>query len=535
MLLQGRTTNVAAPVVGDQAATFGALTLSQRGDYEPVNSGGAITSLTIDTVVSGTTGHFEANSGRVRVAAAGVGNLTGTYVLDCTATNASGSDAFRLTITIDASAYSISPYNDGLTNVLAVSEATLSGKTIKLRPGDYTGSSVTHFGKHRYSSPTTFTAHDQNNKPLLNGWVFGGSSGTPGNCTLSYLQFFKSYATLSNNIVIVGVTVAASNITIDHCNFYSDLVPARSGGTMSQFRFFIGIGKNGSTNLTVTNCCFSYGCHAISFFGVGLVVTGNRQHHCWGDFINMTTQSDGSTTSDILIENNCQHDFISNVNTVHPDFLQCFAYNELVAGQINDVIVRGNVVFPGFEGMNATAPITGTAMQGLLMQTAGATVTYSDHVIEGNVLYLNTLHGISYEGELFGTCLIRNNTLMRPWPSVQDEAHGFQNYATPTIRLNIDGTATVTIENNAAEDIVLVTGSATQTNNNTGLSRTNISTYTARLQGAVFNPTTRDEALADARIKVGGALETATPDIGAVGTTTANGFYDFTTFTDPCG
>jgi hypothetical protein len=535
MLIQGRATNATAPVVGDQSTTFGALTLSQRGDYEPINSGAAITSLTIDTVVSGTAGHFEANSGRVRVAAAGVGNLSGTYVLDCTATNAQGSDTFRLTIAIDANTYSVSPFNDGLTNVLTVSEATLAGKTIKLRPGDYTGSAVNHFNKHRYGSITTFTAHNQSDKPLLAGWSFAANSGTPGNCTLSYLEFFKSYATLSNNIVIVGNTNAAANVTIDHCEFRSDLVAARSGGTMSQFRFFIGIGKNGTDNIEITNCCFSYGCHAISFYGTNLTVTGCRQHHCWGDFINITTQSDAADTSDILIENNCQHDYISDVNDVHPDFIQCFAFNEAVAGEINNLTVRGNVVFPGYEGMNATSPATGTAMQGMLMQTAGATVTYSDHTVEGNVFCLNTLHGISYEGELFGTCLIRNNTLYRPWPSVQDEAHGFQNYATPTIRLNIDGTATVTIENNAAEDIVLVTGSATQTNNNTGLSRSNISTYTARLQGTTFNPTTRDECLADARIKVGGALETATPDIGAVGTTTANGFYDFTAFIDPCG
>lgn len=510
--------------VANQAADFGALTLANAGGYQVVAS---------DTIASASiTGGTLSVDGHCVISASGiitrnvVAWTSGTLIVRCV--DGSGNVASgTVTITAIASAYSIASDSEGNT-VFALGDATISGKTVYCRYADGTVyGAMNNFGRFKsLTSVLTITSHDHANMAIWQRFQIGASTGTVGNITLSYLAFYRPYAQWGgNNMIVLGNTVSAHDITIDHCTFLSDLVAGRLGGTVYQgiYRYFIGVGTAGFSNLSVTNCEASFGVHFVSFTGTGLTLTGNHVHDMWGDFLNLTPQSNGNTTGTILVENNQFHDPIANMNLLHPDFIQAFAFNQVGSGAINDLTVLGNVVFPGFEGENALSPVTGPLLDFMLMQTAGATVTFANHTVEGNVAYLFTIHGITYEGVLSGTSVLRNNSFLRYWSAIQDEAHGFHTYEYPQVRGNFSG-AGITIQANACEDITIVSGSPTLTNNNTSATKTLVS-YEALYQGTSFEPFTRTDALNEARMLIGGPLDVGS--IGAVGTTTANGFYNF--------
>lgn len=521
------------PFVDDQATTFGALTRSQRGDFEPIHRGGDIQSITIDSADSGTASHFEANSGRIRVSSSGVGNLSGPYVLNCTATGLGGSKSFKLTITIEQDVYSISPFNDGLLDILSVSAATLNGKTIKLRPGDYTKSTVNHFGKHLYTSTTTFTAHDRSRIPVIPFWQLAGS-GTPGNIVLSYLRMFKSYGSVSGGSFFgLGNTGSCAHVLIDQVICESDLYAARLGCTLpgSSLKTFLNIQVSAVDDITIQNVVFRNGCHAIGLAGTNLTVKNCHQHHCWGDFIDITSQPNGDATDTILVENNLQRDCIADTSFVHPDFVQGFPWNDGPSGTMRNGTVRGNVQFHGLEGIQTPGSVA-SALQFMIMQHTG-TGTYENWLAEGNVSDCAAVAGISFEGDLIGTNLFKRNTLVRPWytPSL-DASHGFPAFTAPTIRTKNIVSGMTTSDSNVLEGYTQESATPpTITNDYTSIARSNVSTYEAVFNGPDFFATSRSEMLSKYRAKAGAAL--ATGSIGALGATEGDDYYDFSAWVDP--
>lgn len=94
------------PVVANQTLDFGRLTRAGAGGAAPVNTGGPITSASID---SGTNAnHWQiATNGTLTPSAAGVSaGLSASYSLGCTLTNADGSDGATITINTEANTYS---------------------------------------------------------------------------------------------------------------------------------------------------------------------------------------------------------------------------------------------------------------------------------------------------------------------------------------------------------------------------------------------------------------------------------------------
>ena len=99
---------MAAPSVADQALSFGALTKAGAGGVIPANTGGAITSASIDS--GDASGHWQiASDGTIAPSSTGDSAELGSgpYALDCTFTNGEGSDGATVTITIVANRYHV--------------------------------------------------------------------------------------------------------------------------------------------------------------------------------------------------------------------------------------------------------------------------------------------------------------------------------------------------------------------------------------------------------------------------------------------
>jgi len=304
------------------------------------------------------------------------------------------------------------------------------------------------------------------------------------------------------------------------------------------------------------------------------------------------TGTTGLPTQNVTIAYNVQSDHTNNGAYTHPDFLQTAGANNVYGAPFINITVKGNICFIGWEGEKKpilygangpgstiggqdTANVAnwdnGPLCQFLILQNQIGTTgndtycTYDTWIVDGNVQFTPTFYGIVFQYGLTGISSINNNTIARwwvpdgsplkyttvnfqaRWPAINASMQ--QPFVTATVPPNgntpvIDYAfdEDVVVANNVAEGISQTTVApgvpypATSApyvgvNNDPNLAYNSFASYTDRFQGTTMRPSTYLEALNEARIKVGGPLSAAVngvADIGAVGTTLANGYIDWT-------
>lgn len=217
----------AAPiVVEDQAMTFGALTLEGAGGIAPTATR-TIASATIDS--GDTSGHWQiASDGTLSPSAVGAGALSGPYTLDCTLTDSSGNTATpTLTVTAEADTYSIADETE-LAAVIALGVATVSGKTVKGRGGDY-GWINTTLNNRAFTALTTLASHDNANRLrfVLDRSIHVGELRAPTNLRWYQIDLYIPFDpdNAAHNANGAGCTLKdnINNFIVDDCDLYSNL------------------------------------------------------------------------------------------------------------------------------------------------------------------------------------------------------------------------------------------------------------------------------------------------------------------------
>lgn len=284
-----------SPVVANQSARFGALTQAGRGDWVPVNTGGAITSASIDS--GDPSGHFQISAaGHITPSTAGdTANLSGgTYTLGCTFTNAAGSDGATITVTIDANAYDVYSQSDWDTDIV-LSAATLAGKTIYCRPSISLTSGVdgtaARLRRNDYGD-LTITSRDFTNKATFNKFVLRGTRNVifDGlNTQATTEQKFRFIAESANHID--GITVkrcVIQGVAFDpHYDFSDGSYPNEdliaTNGTASWVE-----------NISILDNHIKWAASAVNMrVGVGqVIVSGNLIEYFYDDGIGLTYGGD---------------------------------------------------------------------------------------------------------------------------------------------------------------------------------------------------------------------------------------------------
>lgn len=126
--------SASAPIVADQTVLFGRNTLVGDGGTAPVNTGGMITSASIDTGTN--KAHWQISSaGVITPSASGAGSLSASYTLGCTFTNANGSDTATITITTEANAYDVASTAEMSRASTAIGTGIVTPTRVWVRPG----------------------------------------------------------------------------------------------------------------------------------------------------------------------------------------------------------------------------------------------------------------------------------------------------------------------------------------------------------------------------------------------------------------
>ena len=171
-------------------------------------------------------------------------------------------------------------------------------------------------------------------------------------------------------------------------------------------------------------------------------------------------------------------------------------------------------------------------LQGMLMQeveSVAKPVNYENWTIDHNVLWLTTLAGIRFEGEAYNTAIYRNTVLgnfpviTRPNASV----------ITASITLWGDDNSAAAVANfcrqvgrdNNSSPFSIIEGNETSI---TGNDWNELTTYLNGTTQTDFEPNTKEEAISQSLAKPAGPLISG-GQIGALGTTSANGSYNFDT------
>lgn len=126
------TTAYATPTLVNQTVPFGALTLAGAGGAMPLDSNNQeVTITSYDSLVSGSLGAYTPVVSGGALTFTGAAGAPNGAVLRCTV---AGFGTRDLTIATEANVYSARNEAD-MAGILALSDATLASKTIKLRPG----------------------------------------------------------------------------------------------------------------------------------------------------------------------------------------------------------------------------------------------------------------------------------------------------------------------------------------------------------------------------------------------------------------
>lgn len=439
--------------------------------------------------------------------------------------------AFDLQINIVPKTYSVAN-SEEFADWLALSDLVRSGSTCAMRPGSYICPPLAgKFHESTMSEVCTITSHERNFPAQLDWFrlIPPEEGAYNAKIRLAHLTFFAPYSRAGKRGIIAP---RVKNMTIESCDFRSDLVPGRIKNIWRSYTYEC---KLHGENIALRHCTFAYVVHCMAVSGHDIDVIGNYAFYCWGDFCNLIPfvtpkPFDVQPTYNVQLGENLFHDSIHNTLNLHTDFLQTFSYNQIEQGgsEITDVTIEKNIVWLGWEGANGSLegtrpPNSAISIQAILMQGVSTKQAYKRWNFLGNIFWVNSRHGITSEKQFSGPSLIKNNSLLN-WltkPTTDYLAPAISNgkyYWTPDVSL----------ENNVAEAIE--SGVARFINNDFRIDHNHRPTYVSRLMATDMMPLTRDDCIAQARIRSGGPLDkkvNKVADIGAVGTTPSNGYVNW--------
>lgn len=540
------------PLVAPQAIAFGQNTLVGHGSVAPVVTSGAITSAACTGTNSGD--FTEASDGTFTTT---VTPLQLSYSLSCTYGNSFGtSPATAITIIGEPSTYSEASEAE-LQVTQAISTATMSGRTIKMRwratpyqwaLGDGTG----WFRNKAYTAETTLTSHDLNNRAtFLVGCV--DSSVTTGctqlrgtsNFTIASLKFYAPFhptwlGTGGVNTVAqaqgaaLSLTGTSTNLTIrdnDLSSNWKELVdtygfpilyqnypgcPPSTPGEWAlcyTYRGIISATQNLAGSFTYINNV-AHDSWRLLQTGVGATtvkISDNEFYNFSGDAMNVN----GHTPTSTEISWNSVHDLLSyTTSTIH---LDAFQFIPGVGGaDIINVMVFGNQTKAVRTDNYRTLPNISTIINGHFMEDIQPH-NYVHAWVFGNLVDASGVYGVGLYNPV-DSCVCGNTGVMNPSIDATTNA--------PYTRILQQLPATAPPHDNEIADNISLGSSYPNSawgvlvNNQVadpGAS-SGATSYSTLFTGPTFEPGTLAETVAAYTPLAGSTPLTSTPKMGALGT-----------------
>lgn len=380
--------------VTQQVAPFGANTFAGTGGFRPVNEAGT-DELPVLSVIdqAGATRTWSVSDGRL--VADGTPDVDNGKVI--TISTSEGNIA--CTINTIADAHSVASLVELMDVPWIATSYVGAGGTAMLRYGEYDTRSYNWTSRlNGLSSLAIIKSHRQNMRAKLTGW----HQSAVGSTTFENIWFHLPWATAiteqggwSGFRSILGST--GSNISIKGCAFSSDMPRAREypDAWLTQERlratlgrpFIFGCEMDGD-NILIENCEFYRLTHGIYYEGSNCTAQNNFQHDCWGDMFEQYGKGIGTTSTGNKYLNNILIDPSGEQHNVHADFLQVGT----PAGTHSNVIVRGNIVLPGYEGRrnSAIVPLSFAPNAGILIN---ANTTLDGTIQTNQLIWVNTSSG----------------------------------------------------------------------------------------------------------------------------------------------
>lgn len=184
--------NAPGPIMPSQTLVFGRETRAAAGAVIPTYTGSPLTSFSCTGTNSGNFSYASNGS----IAPTISGGLQPSYTLNCTASNGVGTSNPVITITTEADTFSVATGAELKT--ITDNVALVSGKIVKLRPGDYVwpdggASSASQWFRNRfYTSQLTVTSHDNNNRGRFTLGLFNRLSA-PTNLRFYRVNFYSTF------------------------------------------------------------------------------------------------------------------------------------------------------------------------------------------------------------------------------------------------------------------------------------------------------------------------------------------------------
>lgn len=270
---------------------------------------------------------------------------------------------------------------DELLDVLALPPERLAGRTVLLRGGHYSLSSLNMFGRFKsYDRPLTIASDDPDHPATIDRLVLAGPEDVPiGPLIFRDLVFHRVQSAFSEKertgAFLVLLFTEAQNISFIDCRFSSDLAPARQGSRMTaEVR---GLDVRDARTLSIRGCVFEGLAHAISVSGQDIEIADNIAWRNWADFVQLHPVR-GDKTRRVRIIGNRVHDPVGDNSRLHPDFIHIYSRGN-VSGGIADVEIAGNVVFLGKEGTRQLPAQNLTRRFGSKVLRRGVTLGTSHH------------------------------------------------------------------------------------------------------------------------------------------------------------
>jgi hypothetical protein len=302
--------------------------------------------------------------------------------------------------------------------------AATGGETIVLAPGDYGDLAV--YGKH-FSDYVTIRAQERAEAVLSKVDVQNAS----------YIRF--DGLTIERPLPVGSPTYdrafhvkgLVENLEILNCEFKSSV-----DSNYQNDGYGLSIDK--SSHILVQGNTF-HDLTIAALFGTSsnLIVRDNVVYSLGADGFNF------AQVQNVLIENNYMHGFYPVAGT-HPDFIQFWTRGTTIPTE--NVTIRGNVLMQ-------SGVTDGT--QAIFMKDEVGTLPYKNFLIEDNIIYNSSLHGISLNGGI--DYIIRNNTVATVPAATSPSSIAIFAHAL---------TDNILVENNIASAVSTSVPAATTLNNN---------------------------------------------------------------------
>jgi len=244
----------------------------------------------------------------------------------------------------------------------AALKTAVSGDTIQLASGTYTGISATNL---HFASDVTVTSAPGVTATLTDLTVSGSSS-----LTFSNLDFYANPAGVQCPF---QVKAGSSDIHLDHLSVHGSL----DGNPQDDVQGMI---VRDSSDVSVTNSDFQQLWHALAHQNMdGLTVSGNTFHDIRSDGVR------GGGSSNVLVSNNSFTSFYP-VAGDHSDAIQFWTTNTTTSA--HDITVTGNLIQRG----------GGDPMQGVFLRDGSGTLPFQNVTITGNWALGALYNGITVAG-----------------------------------------------------------------------------------------------------------------------------------------